>query len=148
MLTDAMRAFLGRAGLPLIVAIMIGLAVVAIDHRGYQRAKEEERLRELERDQITTAIVSAIDAKLDARLAAIGRQLAGKIDTIDTEGKTSAQIITRELIRDPGLADPGRCLSPGLLEAVNAARGYPGTAAGAEAGSRGAQRVSGSGARH
>jgi hypothetical protein len=109
----------------LAIAIALGLAVWFIDHRGYQRAQEEERLRIAERQELTRAIVQEIDGRLDRRLLELATQTAGQIQTIDTEGKTVVQpIITREILRDRSLADPSRCLSPGLLAAVNAARGY------------------------
>jgi hypothetical protein len=109
----------------LAIAIAIAIAVWFIDRRGYQRAEEQERLHKLERQELTRSIVSAIDGELDQRLATITAAAAGKIQTIDTEGKTVVQpIITREILRDRTLTDPGRCLSPGLLAAVNAARGY------------------------
>jgi hypothetical protein len=125
-LSAGMRAFLGRFGLPLLIAIALGVAVVWIDQRGYERAKDQEHARDLERAAITADVVRAIDGKLDQRLANVSAALAGQLQTIDTEGKTIVQpILTRELLRDPGLADPDRCLSPGLLNAVNAARGFP-----------------------
>jgi hypothetical protein len=107
------------------IAIAIGLAAWFLDHRGYERAKEQDRLHELERQELARAIVGAIDKQLDTKLAAIGADTNGKIQTIDTEGRTFVQpIITREILRDRNLADPNRCLSPGLLSAINAARGY------------------------
>lgn len=107
------------------IAIALALAVWFIDRRGYQRAEEQERLHKLERQEITRAVVAAIGDELDRKLAAAATATNGKIQTIDTEGKTVVQpIITREILRDSSLSDPNRCLSPGLLAAVNAARGY------------------------
>jgi hypothetical protein len=131
-LTQGMKDFLGKFGLPLLILIALGLAVVAIDQRGYNRAKEQDRKADLERQLITADVVRSIDATLDDRLRTVSAKLAGKIQTIDTEGKTVVQpILTRELVRDPSLADPSRCLSPGLLNAVNAARGFPADGQGA-----------------
>lgn len=124
-LTDGMRAFLGKFGMPLLIIIAIGLAVLLIDKRGYDRAKEQDRTAQLERQAIVAAIVGKIDQDLDKRLGAIAGDVHEKITTIDKERTVVQPIIQRELARDPRLADPDRCLSPGLLEAVNRARGYP-----------------------
>lgn len=122
----AIKGFFGQYWLQLVIlAALIG-AVLFIDHRGYARAQAEDKARELERAELTAAAVGAIDKELDQRLAKISADLGGRIDTIDKEGKTIVQpIITSELVRDPRLARPDSCLSPGLLAAVNAARGNP-----------------------
>jgi hypothetical protein len=144
-LTQGMKEFLGKFGMPLLILIAIGLAVVTIDQRGFERAKEQDRKAELERQLITAAVVASIDGKLDERLRAIADQLGVKLDTIDREGKTVVQpIITRELERDPRLAAPDSCLTPGLLGAVNAARGYPAGELGGEARSANPPSVPGS----
>jgi hypothetical protein len=148
-LTDGMKGFLGKFGMPLVILIALGLAVVLIDQRGFNRAKRQDEELELQRQLITVAVVAKIDADLDHRLGAIAGKLGVKIDTIDKEGKTIVQpIITRELERDPRLAAPDSCLSPGLLDAVNAARGYSTGADLGEAGSAGAGTVPGSSASH
>jgi hypothetical protein len=148
-LTEGMKAFLGKFGFPILILIAIALAVVTIDQRGFNRAKEQDRKLELERQQITQAVVASIDGELDRRLGKIAGELGGKIETLDREGKTVVQpIITRELERDPRLADPHSCLSPGLLEAVNAARGYPAGADLGQARSGNPAPVPGSPARH
>jgi hypothetical protein len=147
-LTAGMRTFLARFGQPLAIAILIGLAVVVIDQRGFNRAKAQDQARENERALIIMAVVGAIDGKLDQRLAKISADVGRKLETIDKEGKTVEPLIRSELARNPRLADPGSCLTPGLLEAVNRARGYP---AGAELGAPGAgdpPGVRGSPARH
>lgn len=109
----------------LAIAVAIGFAVWFLEHRGEERAKAAAERQRLERAEITNAVVRAVDDRLDHRLGNVSRELAGKLLTIDTEGKTIVQpMLTREILRDRGLSDPGRCLSPGLLDAVNAARGF------------------------
>lgn len=109
----------------IVIVIALGLAVWFIDQRGFNRAKEQDHLRQLERQEITREVVAAIVGALDKKLEQIAGETNGKIQTIDTEGTTLVQpIITREILRDRSLSDANRCLSPGLLEAVNAARGY------------------------
>lgn len=148
-LTDGMKLFLGKFGMPLLILIALAAGVLFIDQRGFNRAKEQDHNRELERQLITAAVVAKIDADLDQRLGTIAGKLGVKIDTIDKEGKTVVQpIITRELLRDPRLAAPGSCLSPGLLDAINAARGYPAGADLGQAGSAGAGTVPGSASSH
>jgi hypothetical protein len=139
----------------LAIAISLGLAVWWIDRRGYQRAQEQAEHQRLERAEITAAVVRAIDARLDRRLETISAKLAGQLQTIDVEGKTIVQpMLTRELLRDRSLSDPSRCLSPGLLNAVNAARGFldseqlvGGAAAGANPRSADPARVPAAGSR-
>ena len=149
MLTPAMKLFLGKFGMPILIIIAIGLAVVAIDQRGFNRAEAEAKARENERALIIAGVVAAIDGELDQRLVKIRNELAGELATIDKEGTTVVQpIIRNELARDPRLADPGSCLSPGLLEAVNRARGYPAGAGVGQAGSGNQGAVPGSPAGH
>lgn len=133
-----------------IAALLIGGGLY-LDHRGYQRAIAADAARTAERQEITRAVVAAIDGDLDRKLAATAAATSTKIQTIDTEGRTVVQpIITRELVRDPGLAAPGSCLTPGLLDAVNAARGYldDRLAGAAEPGSANPATVPGPPARH
>jgi hypothetical protein len=146
-LTQGMKAFLGKFGLPLLILAAIAIAVVAIDQRGFNRAKEQDHARELERAAIIAAVVGQIDEQLDRRLAATAATLRGKLDTIDKERTIVQPIIARELARDPRLSDPNSCLSPGLLEAVNRARGHSAGAGVGEAGSTDAASLPGSGAR-
>lgn len=146
-LTEGMKAFLGKFGMPLLILIAIGAAVLLIDQRGFQRAKDQDRKADLERSAIVAAVVGQIDQQLDQRLAVTAATLRGKLDTIDKERTVVQPLITREIARDPRLADPNSCLSPGLLDAVNRARGHStGTDVG-EAGSTDAASVPGSGAR-
>jgi hypothetical protein len=145
------RGWLGKNWLPILIVFLIVGGGIYLDRRGYNRAKEQDEKRRLERQELTRAVVAAIDVELDHRLATIAAATAGKIQTIDTEGKTVVQpIITREILRDRNLADPSRCLSPGLLEAVNAARGYldDRLAGGSDARSANPASVPGSGSRH
>lgn len=133
----------------LAIAAALALAVWFIDRRGYQRAKEQDHLRQLEQQEITRAVVQAIDADLDRKLAAVSAETNKKIETIDTEGTTVVQpTITREILRDRTLTDPNRCLSPGLLEAINAARGYLDEHLAGDPGSANPAPVSGSGQSH
>jgi hypothetical protein len=53
-LTQGMKGFLGKYGQPLLIAILIGLAVVFIDNRGFQRAKDQAERERLERAEITS----------------------------------------------------------------------------------------------
>jgi hypothetical protein len=123
---EALGAFFSKYGLQLAILAAIVGGLWYVDHRGFERAKAEDLARANERALITQAVVSKVDGDLAGKLNAIGGQLGIKIDTLDREGKTVVQpIITRELAADPRLAAPGSCLTPGLLDAINAARGYP-----------------------
>jgi hypothetical protein len=146
-LTEGMKGFLSKFGVPLVILIAILLAIVVIDHRGFERAEKEAHDRELERAAIVAAVVGQIDQQLDRRLAATAATLRGTLDTIDKEKTIVQPIITREIARDPRLADPNSCLSPGLLAAVNRARGHSAGAELGEAGSADAASVPGSGSR-
>lgn len=145
----AVKAFLKKNWLPIVILLAVVGGGWFLDHRGYERAKDQDRLHELERNQLATAIAGAIDKQLEQRLGKISADVSGKLQSIDTEGKTVVQpIFTRELIRDPGLADPRRCLTPGLLDGINAARGYPAGVGSGQAGPANPASVPGSGARH
>lgn len=121
----AIKAFFGKYWEIILVVILLLAGVWYLDHRGYERAKDEDAARQLEQVQLTGAVVRQIDGDLGGKLEAIASSTSDKIQTIDTEGKTVVQpIITRELIRDPALSAANSCLTPSLLEAVNAARGY------------------------
>lgn len=146
-LTEGMKGFLGTFGKPLLFLIAIALAVVVIDQRGFHRAEAEAKARENERALIVAAIVGRIDQQLDERLGKIAGDLRGKLDTIDKERTVVQPIIERELALNPRLRDPDSCLSPGLLEAVNRARGHSAGASVGEAGSTDAASVPGSGSR-
>lgn len=142
---QAIKGFIGKYGLQLGILIAVLAAAWFLDHRGYQRAQAESHARELERAAITAAAVAAIDQQLDGKLRAIADRLDVRLDTLDREGTTVVQpIITRELERDPRLAAPGSCLTPELLKAVNAARGYPAGELGRDAGSADPQSLPGS----
>lgn len=124
-LTQGMKGFLGKFGKPILIAIAIGLAVAVIDQRGFERAEQQEHTRQLERQQLAQAIVRAVDGELEVKLRAVATDVDGKIQTIDTEGRTIVQpIIRQELIRDPALANADSCLTPSLLAVINEARGY------------------------
>lgn len=121
----ALKSFFGKYWeILLVLAVLVGGGWY-LDHRGAERQADADKLRQLEQQQITAAVVSQIDGKLGGQLSAIATSTDGKIQTIDTGEKTVVQpIITREILRDHSLTDPTKCLSPGLLGAVNAARGY------------------------
>lgn len=139
-MTDAMKVFLGKFGMPILILIAIGAAVLLIDKRGYDRAKEQDAAAAAERSAIVAAIVGKVDQDLDKRLADISTSVGGKITTIEKERTVVEPIIRQELARDPRLAAPDSCLSPGLLAAINQARGYP---AGAELGKAGSSNPPG-----
>jgi hypothetical protein len=148
----AAASWLGRNWLPIVILVAIVAGLWFVDHRGFARAKAQDEARLNERRLITAAVVRAIDGELDRQLATIASSSSGKIQTIETEGKTVVQpIIMRELARDPSLARPGSCLTPSLLTAVNAARGYRDdepAGAGADARPAAPASVPGSPARH
>lgn len=109
---------------------MVGLAVILgalawVDHRGYERAIADAEAEKLERQTETLVLRAGITKELDAKLEKADAGLHAKLETINTERMTNVDpILARELGRDPRLADPARCLTPGLLVAVNAARGH------------------------
>lgn len=108
------------------IALAIGAAALWIDHRGYQRAVDDNKQRQLERIIDNGKVALEIDRALKTGLADLDRQTADKFNTIKEVERTIVQpIIERELTRDPALA-ARECLTPELLRAVNISRGYPG----------------------
>lgn len=117
--------FLGRYWPYLLIAIGIGIAVVKIDANGAARAHAQDEARRLERQADAQVIVDAIGRHVDQELAELARTTNRKIAQIDKEERTIVQpIIQSEIARDPSLLTR-ECLTPELLRAINASRGYP-----------------------
>lgn len=113
--------------LRLLPHIGIALAVLAgvayIDHRGYQRAQDDQ-----------AALERKITDKINDAVAEIDRKTAASLANIDTADRTIIQpTITREIASDPRYSDPACSLSGGVFDALNKARGLSG-AAGASGG--------------
>jgi hypothetical protein len=113
---------------PQLAGVALILAALAwVDHRGYARAEADAAAEKLERQSEALLLRAGITKEFDAKLGTIGDDLHGRLEAINTERMTNVDpILARELGRDPGLADPARCLTPGLLAAINAARGHAG----------------------
>ena len=113
--------------LPTILAVAAILGGMAwIDHRGYQRARNDaEADAKFERTVTALLIERAArrqEQRLVARIAAIDTALAERLGSIETTRRTNVQpVIAKELARDPSLSEPDRAMSDCLRDAVNAA---------------------------
>lgn len=124
----AVGLFLGGVPQWIWIAIAVAGAAAWIDHRGYQRAEEHAEKERLERILDNGWFVLELDRGLKEGLAELERGTADTFATIQQRDRTIVQpIIQSELARDPALATRV-CLTPELVRAVNAARGYPGGA--------------------
>lgn len=102
-----------------------------LDHRGYQRAKQEAGQR-----QIVDAIAAErktrrIERALGDAVAAIDANTGAKIENIRVLRQTVVQTIEKDLAHDPRARDTACALPDSVRGAINAARsasGPPGAA--------------------
>ncbi len=118
----ALRAFLKANWLYLLIGAAILGAIWKIDRNGYRRAEAAAAAKAAADFKRDVAMIQAITRRLNQALADTDRALADKLAIIDKDKSHAQPIIQRELVRDPGLAS-AKCLTPGLLDAINVARG-------------------------
>jgi hypothetical protein len=92
------------------VAVIIA-AVVWIDARGAQRARDERAVAD-----------AALYAKIDARLSQIDTQLADNLARIDRTETIVKPTLIREINSAPRYSDPAAGITPSMLHQLNAAR--------------------------
>ena len=116
------------------VLLLLG-AVWFLDHRGYQRAKHEAELadarEEASRLQMRAEIdrqVQGLEGRMQKIVSESDTRLRQQIDSIEVQNRTIIQpTITREIQNGPPrLTDPGSGITPGLRDALNAARAQSG----------------------
>jgi hypothetical protein len=106
----------------LLAACAVIAAVAWIDHRGYERAREDA-----EHDQLVTALMielraQRIEQALSGEIAALDRSLAAELAGIEHVETTIVRpAIEREIRNDPRLSDPAAGIGDGLREAINVA---------------------------
>lgn len=114
--------FLPQIGLALAVASAFGAALWWIDHRGYARAIADRDTRDARMLASMQAALRASEQRLAGAMAALGADYEAQRGALARAGAALQPIIIKEAVRDPRLADPALGLSPGLLDAINAAR--------------------------
>lgn len=104
-----------------IAAVLSGLAWVY--HSGGKAMEQRLALEREVQARITIKAVRDSEQRIAARLGDIDSGLGDVNRQIDTAQRTIIQpTIEREIIRETRLSDPAAGLTPGLLDAVNAAR--------------------------
>ncbi len=118
-----LKALIDRYWPHLLIIITIGLGVWFLDHRGYERAKQEQALEEARAAAQASELRRQIEQALNERLNRIDHALAERIDAIDRRHRTHlTPIIEREIRNDPRLTDPAAGLSDSVRSALNTAR--------------------------
>jgi hypothetical protein len=106
----------------LAVAAVLG-AIWYVDQRGYERARKDERLDQLEQRATIDKLLRDSEGRLATIVGRNDRQLADQIAAVRTYRTTVIQpTIEREIANDTRLADPSMRISDSLLRSVNAAR--------------------------
>ncbi|KEZ00608.1 hypothetical protein AI27_17810 [Sphingomonas sp. BHC-A] len=106
----------------LAVAAVLG-AIWYVDQRGYERARKDERLDQLEQRATIDKLLRDSEGRLATIVGRNDRQLADQIAAVRTYRTTVIQpTIEREIANDTRLADPSMRISDSLLRSINAAR--------------------------
>ena len=104
------------------IALAIVGAVWYIDHKGYQRAKEDA-----ERRQLVSAIVEEkrtrrIERGMLDRSNDLDISLGRKLDTLNTQGAATMAALQKGIHDDPRYSSPACALGDGVWRSLNEAR--------------------------
>ena len=95
----------------ILIALGIIGAMLWLDHRGYQRAVEDQQRAEARARVHTEEQMSRIDGALGA-----------KIDRIRILNRTIHNTIQKEIVHEARYSDPACSLTPAVLQSLNNAR--------------------------
>lgn len=117
------KALLSRIWPHLLGVTAVLAALWYVDHQGYERARKDERLDQLEQRNAIAKLLRDSEGRLTAIVGRNDRQLADQIAAVRSYRTTVIQpTIEREIANDTRLADPSMRISDSLLRSVNAAR--------------------------
>lgn len=105
------------------IALALAAALWWIDHRGYSRAMADRDARDARLLGQLHAALRDSEQRLAASMAGIEGDYEAARLSVSRTGAALQPIIIEEAAHDPRLSDPALGLSPGLLDAVNRARG-------------------------
>ena len=107
----------------LLAVAAIATVIWYIDHRGYERSQQDERLARAEAAATFNVLLRRSEGRLAAIVTSSDRTLADKIAAVRTYHRTILQpALEKEIAHDPLLARPDARLSDGVLRELNAAR--------------------------
>lgn len=117
-------------------AIALVGAVLYIDHRGYERAQDQQKLidaneaeQKLELQKMLSDQVNKSVEQMQARADLMDSSLLNRIQSLDAKSQTVIQpILTKEISNAPRLSDPDAGITDRMREALNAARALSGGA--------------------
>lgn len=117
-----MGVFLSRIWPHLLIAAAVLGFIGYVDHRGYQRARNDSRLDQLEMRAIFDDVLRDSEKRMTSVIKFQDRDLADRIAALQLYHRTILQpAIEREIANDPRLASPDARMSDGLWRQLNAA---------------------------
>jgi hypothetical protein len=109
------------------IAAALGFAVWYLDHKGYQRAKEDAERAKMENALIVADIVMQSERRMAGKVNAAATVTTDAIAAINATNQTIIQpTLVKELQRETRFTDPATGISIGLRDAINAARALSG----------------------
>ena len=118
--------------LPYVGAVaLVGGAVWYIDHRGYERAEEEAKARETERQLFQAQLeiklqrmVNDSETRMAAKIIESDQRITEQLANIDQVNRTIVQpTLIKEIQNEARLSDPSAGITDGMRGAINSARG-------------------------
>lgn len=117
-----MGAFFSRIWPHLLVGAAVLGFIAYVDHRGYERARQDNRLDRAEAAATFNILLRRSEGRLAAIVSSGDRTLADKVASVRTYHQTIIQpAIEREIANDPFLASPDARMPDGLWRQLNAA---------------------------
>lgn len=108
---------------PYAAAVAVVLAAIFwVDHRGYQRAKQDAEVAALRDEILARRRTDRIEQAMADAIAKIDGNLADRIAAIRTIRQAIQPVIERETIREPRYRDPACAVTGSVLDAINRAR--------------------------
>jgi hypothetical protein len=109
----------------LAIAGLLLFGVWKIDRAGYRRAAAQIEAQNRAQQQRIEKLLAGQMSELDGRMTK-------RLESLESAARARSIIIEKEVANDPRYRDPGCALTPGVLDAVNAARRGGAAAAGAD----------------
>lgn len=111
-------------------ALALAAGVWFIDHQGYERAQQQNKLADARQDAANQKMIRALDeekkmveTKMDNFLGGVDQKLHEQLSSLAVENKTIIQpTLTKEIKSEVRFTDPNAGISDGMLRVLNQAR--------------------------